>query len=140
MEYDFMKKISMCIFFALGVLSLWHTVMNYSINGDDFQKDPKVMMEIYNDLPIPESTTEIDKKDISRPRTSAFLDIYYHTDLPNNQIISFYVEELSRKGWKQIEYRGGKGVLFQKDKWKIAVNEGDLEYNLEIFKFYEISD
>ena len=58
----------------------------------------------------------------------------------NNQIISFYVEELSRKGWKQIEYRGGKGVLFQKDKWKIAVNEGDLEYNLEIFKFYEISD
>ncbi|SHK97486.1 hypothetical protein SAMN05216582_12834 [Selenomonas ruminantium] len=135
-----MKKITMCIVCVFVLLSLLHTVLNYSINGDDFQKDPKVMLEIYDSLPIPERTREIDKKDISRPRTSVFWDIYYHTDLPNNQIMSFYVEELSKKGWEQIEYRGGKGILFQKNKWKIAVNEGDSEYNLEIFKFYGISD
>ncbi|BAL82977.1 hypothetical protein SELR_12690 [Selenomonas ruminantium subsp. lactilytica TAM6421] len=98
------------------------------------------MVEIYDSLPIPEYTKEVDKKDISRPRTSAFLDIYYHTDLPNDKIMNYYIDKLTKDGWKQIEYRGGKGILFQKGKWKIAVNEGESEYNLEIFKFYGISD
>ncbi|WP_041914297.1 hypothetical protein [Selenomonas ruminantium] len=135
-----MKKIAMYIVGMFAVLSLLHTIVNYSINGDDFQKDPKVMVEIYDSLPIPEYTKEVDKKDISRPRTSAFLDIYYHTDLPNDKIMNYYIDKLTKDGWKQIEYRGGKGILFQKGKWKIAVNEGESEYNLEIFKFYGISD
>ncbi|BAL82524.1 hypothetical protein SELR_08160 [Selenomonas ruminantium subsp. lactilytica TAM6421] len=135
-----MKKITMAFICFCSTLSLLYTAMNYKVNGDAFQKDPQIILEIYEDLPIPECTKEVKKKDKSRPRSSVFLKVYYYTELSNEQIMNFYVEQFTKRGWKQIEYKGGIGVLFKKDDWKIAVNKGEENYSLEIFKFYGVAD
>ena len=44
------------------LLSLYDSVMNYVDNGDDFERDPKVLYEIYDALPIPDKTQEMEKK------------------------------------------------------------------------------
>ena len=56
------RKIVMYLVFAGMLLSVYDEFANYMENGDDFKRDPKVLYEIYGELPIPDNTNEIEKK------------------------------------------------------------------------------
>ena len=44
---------------------------------------------------------------------------------------------LTDKGWKQIDKQDGNCmVLFKKDKWKIAVQDENDKYRVNIYKIY----
>ena len=131
------RKIVMYLVFAGMLLSVYDEFANYMENGDDFARDPKVMYEIYGELPIPDNTNEIEKKESIRERYSVSLDIYYCTRLSKEQIKRFYIMYLTDKGWKQIDKQDGNCmVLFKKDKWKIAVQDENEKYRVNIYKIY----
>ena len=131
------KKIVVYLMALWLLCFLYSAVMNYWENGDDFKRDPKVLYEIYGELPIPDNTNEIEKKESIRERYSVSLDIYYCTRLSKEQIKRFYVMYLTDKGWKQIDKQDGNCmVLFKKDKWKIAVQDENEKYRVNIYKIY----
>lgn len=131
------KKIVVYLMALWLLCFLYSAVMNYWENGDDFKRDPKVLYEIYGELPIPDNTNEIEKIESIRERYSVSLDIYYCTRLSKNQIKRFYIMYLTDKGWKQIDKQDGNCmVLFKKDKWKIAVQDENEKYRVNIYKIY----
>lgn len=130
------RKLVLLFMAVCILLSLYGSVMNYIENGNDFERDPKVVYEIYDDLPIPDKTQEIEKKESIRERSSVSLDVYYHTNLSNEQIRQFYIRNLPDKGWIQIEDQGGDGIAFKKGKWKIAVHDDKDKYRVDIYKIY----
>jgi len=131
------KKIVVYLMALWLLFFLYSAVMNYWENGDDFKRDPKVLYEIYGELPIPDNTNEIEKKESIRERYSVSLDIYYCTRLSKEQIKRFYIMYLTDKGWKQIDKQDGNCmVLFKKDKWKIAVQDENEKYRVNIYKIY----
>ena len=131
------KKIVVYLMALWLLCFLYSAVMNYWENGDDFKRDPKVLYEIYGELPIPDNTNEIEKKESIRERYSVSLDIYYCTRLSKEQIKRFYIMYLTDKGWKQIDKQDGNCmVLFKKDKWKIAVQDENDKYRVNIYKIY----
>jgi hypothetical protein len=131
------KKIVVYLMALWLLCFLYSAVMNYWENGDDFKRDPKVLYEIYGELPIPDNTNEIEKKESIRERYSVSLDIYYCTRLSKEQIKRFYIMYLTDKGWKQIDKQDGNCmVLFKKDKWKIAVQDENEKYRVNIYKIY----
>ncbi|TYZ30251.1 hypothetical protein FZ041_02940 [Selenomonas caprae] len=97
------RKIVMYLLLVGMLLSVYDSFENYMINGDDFSRDPQVMYEIYDELPIPDNTKEIERKEFIRKRYSLSLYVYYHTSLPDEDIRQFYIEKLVDKGWQQIE-------------------------------------
>ncbi|WP_296784690.1 hypothetical protein [Selenomonas sp.] len=131
------KKIVVYLMALWLLCFLYSAVMNYWENGDDFKRDPKVLYEIYGELPIPDNTNEIEKIESIRERYSVSLDIYYCTRLSKEQIKRFYIMYLTDKGWKQIDKQDGNCmVLFKKDKWKIAVQDENEKYRVNIYKIY----
>ncbi|SDG74724.1 hypothetical protein SAMN05216584_1332 [Selenomonas sp. WCT3] len=131
------KKIVVYLMVLWLLCFLYSAVMNYWENGNDFKRDPKVLYEIYGELPIPDNTNEIEKKESIRERYSVSLDIYYCTRLSKEQIKRFYIMYLTDKGWKQIDKQDGNCmVLFKKDKWKIAVQDENEKYRVNIYKIY----
>lgn len=119
---------------ACMLLSLYDSVMNYVDNGDDFERDPKVLYEIYDALPIPDKTKEMEKKESIRNRSSVSLDVYYHTSLSNEQIRQFYITYLPDKGGR-LKIKGD-GIAFKKEEWIIAVYDENDKYRVDICKVY----
>ncbi|MCR5439354.1 MAG: hypothetical protein K6F01_08005 [Selenomonas sp.] len=130
------RKIVMYLLFVGMLLSVYDSFENYRINGDDFARDPKVMYEIYDELPIPDNTDEIEKKEFIKKRYSLSLYVYYRTNLSDTEIRQFYSEKLSDKGWQQIEDQGGKGIAFKKGRWEISIHSELDKYYVDIYKFY----
>ena len=126
----------MYLLFVGMLLSVYDSFENYRINGDDFARDPKVMYEIYDELPIPDNTDEIEKKEFIKKRYSLSLYVYYRTSLSDTEIRQFYSEKLSDKGWQQIEDQGGKGIAFKKGRWEISIHSELDKYYVDIYKFY----
>ena len=126
----------MYLFFVGMLLSVYDSFENYRINGDDFARDPKVMYEIYDELPILDNTDEIEKKEFIKKRYSLSLYVYYRTSLSDTEIRQFYSEKLSDKGWQQIEDQGGKGIAFKKGRWEISIHSELDKYYVDIYKFY----
>ena len=126
----------MYLLFVGMLLSVYDSFENYRINGDDFARDPKVMYEIYDELPIPDNTDEIEKKEFIKKRYSLSLYVYYRTSLSDTEIRQFYSEKLSDKGWQQIEDQGGKGIAFKKGIWEISIHSELDKYYVDIYKFY----
>jgi len=130
------RKIVMYLLFVGMLLSVYDSFENYRINGDDFARDPKVMYEIYDELPILDNTDEIEKKEFIKKRYSLSLYVYYRTSLSDTEIRQFYSEKLSDKGWQQIEDQGGKGIAFKKGRWEISIHSELDKYYVDIYKFY----
>ena len=130
------RKIVMYLLFVGMLLSVYDSFENYMINGDDFSRDPKVMYEIYDELPIPDNTKEIERKEFIRKRYSLSLYVYYHTSLSDEYIRQFYIEKLVDKGWQQIEDQGGTGIAFKKGRWEISVHNEVDKYFVDIYKIY----
>lgn len=130
------RKLAYYIFAIIMLMTVYDSFENYRINGDDFARDPKAMYEIYDELPIPDNTDEIEKKEFIKKRYSLSLYVYYRTNLSDTEIRQFYSEKLSDKGWQQIEDQGGKGIAFKKGRWEISIHSELDKYYVHIYKFY----
>lgn len=131
-----MKRILHYIVIIGVLLSLYDVTMNFMYHSDDFEKDPKEMYEIYEELPLPEKTDELGKKEMIRKRHFVSLDIDYCTDLSNTRIREFYIERLPLAGWYQVDDLGGDGIAFARSGWKISIHNENKKYNLYICKSY----
>lgn len=130
------RKIVMYLVFAGMLLSVYDEFANYMENGDDFKRDPKIMYEIYDGLPVPDKTEEVEKNEAIRERSSVSLNVYYHTELSIEEVMQFYNSQLTHDGWQKVKNQGGKGLVYKKEKWKISIQEEKNTYRVHIYKFY----
>lgn len=130
------RKIVMYLLFVGMLMTVYDSFENYRMNGDDFARDPKVLYEIYEELPVPSETEEAEKEENIRKRSSLSLNVYYHTEWPIEEIMQFYESRLTSDGWQMVEKQKDNVVTFKKEKWKISVIEEKDEYRVHIYKFY----
>lgn len=131
-----LRKIVLYFMACFMLFFVYSAFMNYMENGDDFKRDPKIMYEIYEGLPVPDKTEEVEKKEAIRERSSVSLNVYYHTELSIEEVMQFYNSQLTHDGWQKVKNQGGKGLVYKKEKWKISIQEEKNTYRVHIYKFY----
>lgn len=131
-----MKKFLQCIVIMGILLSLYDITIGYIFHSGSYEIYTKEMYTIYEELPIPEKTNELMKKETVRKRHFVSLDVDYCTYLSDTQIRDFYIERLPLNGWHQIEDLGGDGIAFTRSGWKVSIHNENEKYNLYICKSY----
>ena len=129
------NKVSNIIVLGM-ILFLYNVTVDYFVDGDITNEDTRTLYEIYDELPVPEFTSEIGKKEMIRKRYCISLEIDYSTGLNSAQVGDFYIENLTKKGWIQIKDKGGNGIAFKRGGWEMYIHKGKEKYNLDICKFY----
>lgn len=130
-----MRKMIFLIAFVM-LLFLYTIAMDCFVDDGKSKEDTRILYEIYNELPVPEFTSEIRKKEMIRKRYCVSLEIDYRTDVDGARLGKFYIENLTEKGWIQIEDKGGNGIAFKRGGWEMYIHKGKEKYSLDICKFY----